>query len=125
MRIREVKKRIETARQRRNRSNCYGTALYISGVRKDDSAVSSPCLYYKYFEQMKRLEKPILFCLVLFRGGGRINHAGIVTRTRPLEITHRDGYHGSFREGDYLESVLCVYGPQVEYLKPRSVGRRK
>jgi hypothetical protein len=96
------------------RSNCIGTALYLSSENSSDKYVDTSYAYQINFQNLKLLDQPVVGCLVAWRNlqnsdGMDVYHAGIVVSIDPLLITHRCGIRGPFIEKEQIENVQEHY----------------
>ena len=76
------------------RSNCIGTALYLTCEEKEDVPISG-LWAHDYISYLKQTDKPVKGCLISWelqlKDATLISHMGVVTSTEPLLITHRAG----------------------------------
>lgn len=97
-----IRARIDECRDAAPRSNCRGTALYVTNERPDD-VYTGYSEGWKHLDGMDPLEKPILGCIAVWIG--YVNewswwnkkvprHMGIVTSLDPILVTGRDRYDG-------------------------------
>jgi hypothetical protein len=105
-----------------NRSNCIGTALYISGEEDSDDFFGIHWVHEARLKNLLRPEAPVLGCLVGWQGKVfpnsptsihnpiLVNHLGLVTSLEPLLVTHRNGHRGTFIEGQPFCEIDCIYG---------------
>jgi hypothetical protein len=93
------------------RSNCVGTALYLTGDRKKDEYLD-PFVELSV-KHLKIAENPTLGCFVTWMtkssGCVYITHIGVATSLDPLLITHREGADGYFIENQTFDAVTTSY----------------
>jgi hypothetical protein len=114
-----------------HRSNCIGTALYITGERSCDRYVDT----YKAHPILARLwgpfAKPTPFCLISWEkpnpessDGIEVSHFGIVTSVEPLLVTNRFRVRGTFTEDmPFEEANTASESRSVCYYLPRALAR--
>ncbi len=112
----DLKERIEIARNSSGNVNCYGTALFLTGLI-DEDVYTEP---YKILDnyELTEIKKPEVGCLALFPDYG---HMAVVTQTDPILFMDRAGEIGPFRENVSLLQILLDYGSldsNIIYLGP-------
>jgi hypothetical protein len=83
------------------RSNCIGTALYISGEQPNDRLWDIYSVHASYLQHLAKTRRPILGCLAAWEreyAGSKIAvaHMGVITSLHPLLITERHETVGAF-----------------------------
>lgn len=73
----------------KDRSNCVGTALYLSG-ESDSDIYLSRADSKKIICKMKRALKPELGYLVLWESVGIPIHAGVIVMDNPFHVVYRN-----------------------------------
>ena len=85
------------------RSNCVGTALYITGEIKADEYINAYRIAYMLFRQenkeksLQRVDEPVPGCIIIWRldlTSGMpyaVQHAGVITSIKPMLMAHRCG----------------------------------
>lgn len=109
-----ITKRIKLAKNHKTFTNCFGTALYISGIFEKDNFIASPYVYEPIIERLIKLKQPELYSLVIFKRGKNkyIDHMAILTKINPLLITHRD-IDGIFRKDEPLDEVVKRHSSEL------------
>lgn len=102
------------------RSNCIGTALYITGARSYDDFVSPAETYWMWLSGLGKIERPVLGCIAAWekKDGNEIfvAHMGVVTSLHPLLMAERYETYGEFTENKpfpviHREYNTPSYGP--------------
>lgn len=102
-------------------SNSFGTALYLSGMRDDDTPVM-PNFVQRVFESAQPLSSPEEGALAFLADLEKFWHAGVVVQTEPLEIVYRT-YEGNIAQGGLPDFVERFMGRRVDvvYYQPREI----
>jgi hypothetical protein len=92
------------------RSNCRGTALFISGVLDSDIPIRADQVN-KYLNPEKAKTGPKIGSLIGWHAiaDGRMLHLAVVTSPDPLLLTHRDGSLGRFKENQAFNEMDAAY----------------
>lgn len=126
--------RLQEARQNGLHCNCIGTALFLTGEKRNDDYID-PSEVYKKLRGLEQLDEPVEGCLIVwhepdFDKTRWTAHMGVVTLVDPLLVTHRDGYNGSVIADIPFVVVHAKYGAcqdgrkrKVGYYMPRCVVR--
>ena len=109
-----VHKRIRLAKRHKTFTNCFGTALYLAGIIKQDKFIPRIWDYDSELERLTILDQPEVYSLAIFRRGTNkyVDHIAIVTGINPILLTHRDILthpEGVFIEKEPLEEVVARY----------------
>ena len=110
------------------RSNCIGTALFLTGETRSDRYVDTDGV--NHLKALRRVDGPVLGGLIAWqRHKERIvitYHMGVVTSLDPLLITQRNGSDGNFEINNPFkvvdEAYLRHYIP-VECFVPKSLEK--
>jgi hypothetical protein len=117
----DTAKRIKLAKRHRGFSNCFGTALYIAGIKEKDEFVPHIYDYLPTLEALPKTSKPTSHSLVLFykkEHSRYLDHMAVVTSLSPLLVVHRphDCSFGPVAEVP-IEDVCKIHGNDIEYRK--------
>lgn len=95
------------------RSNCIGTALYLTGIQNEDKFVEITEAYESFFRRLDLREELSLGGIITWEKdfGALIDviHAGIITSICPFEIMHRRGTDDKFFIGDSCSNSGANY----------------
>lgn len=107
------------------RSNCIGTALFLTGEIRSDRYVDTDDV--NSLKKLRRVDGPVLGGLIAWQHyKKRITityHLGVVTSLDPLLITHRNGGAGAFEINEPFGAVNGGYSRMnvlVECFVPKS-----
>lgn len=130
----EFEKRIASCRGTL-RSNCRGTALFITGEIKSDRAVDALFAYGRIVRgtpkhpKLRRLDTPVPGCIIVWNEReGNFDHMGVVISVNPHpRITHRKELNDAFLEGQSLDEATKATEPwsdhcTIAYYLPRALG---
>jgi len=119
----DIAQRIRLSKQRFLNQNCFGTALFVSGLKEEerqaewDQTAWRHGQVYDMIMGLEKAEEPVEGGLIIFRNEKRIGHVGVIIEVFPIEIFHRPG-HYSASERKLLSEIESAYVksyPIVEY----------
>ena len=94
------------------RSNCIGTALWITGLQESDVYVSCFDVYKNFLVKLPVIEHPKPGCIIAWQSekGSEIyvSHMGIITSTDPMRATSRRGIEGIVRTNESVKALNRV-----------------
>lgn len=96
----DLAERVSKLKPSGEKASCFGTALYLAGLRETEVVVDV-FEFADAFEALTKLDGPELGAIVAFawadypyEGQTFYNHAGLITSLTPLQIVNRRGYGG-------------------------------
>ncbi len=108
------------------RSNCIGTALYITGEMGKDEFVPPDCTHLMWLSDLGRISRPVLGCLAAWERKDDDNiyvaHMGVMTSLHPLQITERYEADGEFTENKPFPFVHREYNGYWPSYHPHRLG---
>jgi hypothetical protein len=123
-------RRIEECKSAPLRSNCIGTALFITDVQRKDKFVRCESAHSIFLRHLTRTDVPIPGALVAWakvslKGRVLVRHMGIVRQVEPngdLLITNRVGANGPIRELESASdtSMICGYNHSLVEANPKT-----
>jgi hypothetical protein len=103
------------------RSNCIGTALFITGETNTDKLIFTYAAP-SYLKELVKIAKPVVGCLVTWECGRSVEHMAVVVKLKPLLIADRFGAHGPFRNNVGFDEIDISAYKQRYYL-PKALQR--
>ncbi len=130
------------------RSNCIGTALFVTGEIRTDVYVDTSIAKVIYLDKLRTVDMPIVGCIVtweynssqfsdnmtsrldaefkrLLIKGIHVAHMGIVYSLNPLLVSHRKGYKREFIESQLFMDIDLkdYYDARITYYIPKELER--
>lgn len=93
------------------KSNCFGTALYLTGEKDIDEY--EEIFQSKYFKKLKESNKPEKGFLIIWYHEGLTSsypmHAGVIKNVETLLVSNRRSASGNFHSDDSLNDLESFY----------------
>ena len=120
-----MQNRIDTL-QKKDCSNCAGTALYIVGELEKDEYISR--IHYKNKLESLDLTNSIqIGLLIAWHDKSKTSeHIGVIVNTNPLLIANRRGRHGYFEPHETLKEINETYNritTKIKYYIPSKLSQ--
>lgn len=109
------------------RSNCIGTALYITGEQLKDKYVDTFTVHELYLAKLQEIQKPVQWCLVAWQhtpsyndGKIAVPHMAVVTSTNPsfMFIANRRERNGKFVKREPFTLINRIFQDIMGSLTP-------
>jgi hypothetical protein len=126
-------RRIRECQVAQPRSNCIGTALFIAGIKREDSVEVCSYANRQFLQDLKRLDTPIPGALVAWvrestKKRVLVRHMGVIASVEDnnLLITHRAGRCGLVIENEQIDTIetMCGYNHSLVVANPKTYKER-